>query len=130
MVYAVFGLFVLCPVGIVLFLSSKRKPHFKTLKNWREQNYDHGSQRDSKPRLPLLAGTSNNLPSRPNDRPTFWRPKVGISSIDWAQLNTRRPFSGDGGRVQSPKRCFDKNRMMNNFQKANNYMFWKLKHHR
>jgi hypothetical protein len=33
----------------------------------------------------------------------FKRPEIGTSSIDWAQVEF---LPEDGGRVQSPKRCF------------------------
>jgi hypothetical protein len=53
-------------------------------------------------------------------------PKIGISSIDWAQLSRFLPEDGD--RIQSPKHCIlkykqdgvtDKNRKMYNVQKHN-----------
>lgn len=44
------------------FLSSKRKPHFKTQKwSWNEQKLNQGSRRGSKPRTTALATTSSNL---------------------------------------------------------------------
>jgi hypothetical protein len=39
-----------------------------TYKSWKEQKYGHGSRRNPKSRLTVLARPSNNLPDQPTDR--------------------------------------------------------------
>jgi hypothetical protein len=47
--------------------------------------------------------------------------EIGTSSIDWAVTKYDPPE--EGGRIQPPKCCvLNKNRMMDNVQKHNNYI--------
>jgi hypothetical protein len=50
--------------GRVTSIVDEEAPFQNTWKSWKEQKYVHGSRRDPKPRLTVLARTSNNYPTR------------------------------------------------------------------
>jgi hypothetical protein len=75
--------------------SSKRRPHFKTRKSLERKNHGHGSRRDPKPTMTVLARASSNL--------LDWTGKYAISSSHPSESRETVKYDHESRRDPKPR---------------------------